>query len=158
VDDELDEPRGVGRPSAYQDGYANQARKLCEMGATDIELADFFEVAVSTIYLWKHTHLEFSEAVRAGKDACDDRVERAFYNRAVGYTHDAVKIFMPANAAAPVYAPYREHVPPDPGAALNWLKNRRPDKWRDKTEVEVIDRASVIAEARKRAADRGNGA
>lgn len=125
-----------GRPTDYRDEFIGQAQKLCQLGATDIELADFFEVDVSTIYRWKHAHPDFCEAVRAGKDTLDDRVERSFYNRAVGYTYDAVKIFMPAGADAPVYAPYREHVPPDSGAALNWLKNRRPEHWRDKTVVE----------------------
>lgn len=147
-----------GRPTDYREEYAGQAEKLCQLGATDLELADFFEVSVRTIYRWKLDHDEFCQALRAGKDACDDRVERALYNRAIGYTHDAVKIFMPSGADKPVYADYREHVPPDPGAALNWLKNRRPDQWREKSEIDVnlIDRASVIAEARKRVAERGN--
>lgn len=126
----------VGRPPDYRAEFAEQAAKLCILGATDMELADFFGVDVRTIYRWKLDHDEFCQAVRAGKEACDDRVERSFYNRSVGYTYDAVKIFMPAGAAEPIYAPYREHVPPDPGAALNWLKNRRPETWRDKTVVE----------------------
>jgi hypothetical protein len=47
----------------------------------------------------------------------------------------AVKIFMPAGAAAPVYAPYTEHYPPDTTAASLWLRNRQPSKWRDRQEV-----------------------
>lgn len=125
-----------GRPPTYKAAFAEQAKKLCRLGATDLELADFFEVDVRTIYRWKHAHEAFCQAVTCGKDAADDRVERALYNRAVGYSHPAVKIFMPAGAEKPVYAPYEEHVPPDPGAAFNWLKNRRPDEWRDKQEVE----------------------
>lgn len=125
-----------GRPPAYKPAFAEQAQKLCRLGATDLELADFFEVDVRTIYRWKHAHEAFCQAVTCGKEAADDRVERALYNRAVGYTHPAVKIFMPAGAEKPVYAPYDEHVPPDPGAAFNWLKNRKPADWRDKQEVE----------------------
>jgi hypothetical protein len=41
---------------------------------------------------------------------------------------------MPAGATAPVYAPYVEHVAPDTTAAIFWLKNRRPDLWRDKQD------------------------
>ena len=41
------------------------------------------------------------------------RVERSLYERAVGYNYEAVKIFMPANAKKPVYAPYVEHISPD---------------------------------------------
>lgn len=121
----------MARPSSFKPEFAEQARKLCALGATDIELADFFGVDVRTIYRWKHEHEAFCQAVTCGKDAADDRVERALYSRAVGYSYPAVKIFMPAGAPAPVYADYTEHVPPDTGAAFNWLKNRRPDVWRD---------------------------
>lgn len=121
----------AGRPTDYKPTFAEQAKKLCQLGATDMELADFFEVDVRTIYRWKNAHEKFCQAVTCGKGAADERVERAFYNRAVGYSHPAVKIFMPAGAAQPVYAEYIEHVPPDPGAAFNWLKNRKPSEWRD---------------------------
>lgn len=141
-----------GRPPSFKPEYVEQARKLCMLGATDMELALFLEVDVSTIYRWKHTHPEFCEAVTCGKEFADERVQRAFYNRAVGYDHPAVKIFMPAGADEPVYAPYTEHVPPDPSAALNWLKNRRGDQWREKTEVDVnlkTDLVDVIAKRRQ---------
>lgn len=126
--------RTAGRPTLYKPEFAKQAAKLCLMGATDIELADFFEVSTSTIYEWRNRYEEFSEAVIAGKDAADDRVERAFYNRAVGYTFESEKVFQ--HQGEIIRAPTREHVPPDAGAALNWLKNRRGDKWRDKQELE----------------------
>lgn len=126
----------AGRPTDYDEAFPEQARKLCQLGATDMELADFFGVDVRTIYRWKNLHEDFCQAVTCGKEAADARVERAFYNRAVGYSHPAVKIFMPAGATAPVYADYTEHVPPDPGAAFNWLKNRKPEEWRDKAEVQ----------------------
>lgn len=124
-------------PQAYDPVIVEQARKLSELGATDVELADFFGISVATIYRWKIEFIEFSEATKAGKSAADDRVERSLYLRAVGYTYEATKIFMPAGAKAPVYAPYREHVPPDTAAATMWLKNRRKDDWRDKQEHEL---------------------
>ncbi len=111
---------------------ADQARKLCQLGATDYELADFFEVTVRTIHRWKHAHPAFNEALKAGKDAADDRVERSFYNRAVGYSYDSEKIFHYQGDIT--RADCVEHVPPDPSAAFNWLKNRRPDQWRDRQE------------------------
>ena len=141
-----DAPKATGRPTDYSDAYPEQARKLCQLGATDMELADFFEVDVRTIYRWKHVHEAFCQAVTCGKEAADVRVERALYNRAVGYSHPAVKIFMPAGAEKPVYADYTEHVPPDSGAAFNWLKNRKPAEWRDKQEVEHSGGVTVRAD------------
>jgi hypothetical protein len=124
----------MGRPSSYKPEYAEQAEKLCKLGATDIELADFFEVEARTIYRWKIEYEAFCQATKAGKEAADERVVRSLYARATGYTFDAVKIFMPAGAVAPVHAPYREHVPPDATSMIFWLKNRRPADWRDRQE------------------------
>jgi len=126
----------AGRPSGYQHEYAAQAEKLCALGATDMEIADFFESSVRTIYRWKLDYPEFCQALNAGKVQADERVSHSLYQRAVGYEHDSVKIFMPASATEPVYAPYREHVHPDTTAAIFWLKNRRPQDWRDRQEVE----------------------
>jgi hypothetical protein len=53
-------------------------------------------------------------------------------------SYDAVKIFMPAGAKAPIYTPYVEHVPPDVTACIFWLKNRRPQDWRDVQQMEHV--------------------
>lgn len=125
-----------GRPRSYSEAFCSQAEKLCKLGATDVELADFFEVSVRTLYRWKAQFEDFCQALKSGKESADERVERSLYHKAVGYTHNAVKIFMPAGAKEAVYAPYREHVPPDTTACIFWLKNRRAEAWRDKQEID----------------------
>lgn len=127
-------PQPVGRPTEYKPEFADQAEKLCRLGATDPEIADFFEVDRTTIWRWSQRHEEFCNALRAGKDYADERVVRSLYQRAVGYHYEGVKVFMPAGAAQPVYAAYTEHVAPDVNAASKWLNNRRPLEWRDKFE------------------------
>jgi hypothetical protein len=127
----------AGRPSSYKADYAKQAEKLCQLGATDKEIADFFEVDVRTIHRWKADHDEFCHSLKSGKDVADERVERSLYQRAIGYEQEEVKIFMPANAPAPVYAPFIAKIAPDTTAAIFWLKNRRPAEWRDKTAQEI---------------------
>ena len=122
----------TGRPSKYDPVFCETAFMLATQGATYIEIADALEVHVATYYRWRAEHQEFRDATSAGKEAADDRVEASLFHRAVGYSHDAVKIFMPAGATAPVLAPFREHYPPDTAAASLWLRNRRPEKWRDK--------------------------
>ena len=67
-----------GRPTDYRPEFPEQAEKLCQLGATDIEIADFFEVDVRSIYRWKHAHPNFSDALKAGKEAADERVKRAY--------------------------------------------------------------------------------
>ena len=126
----------MARPSEYKAAYAEGARKLALLGATDAEIADFFGVDVRTIYRWKNTHDEFCQALKAGKEQADARVERALFHRAVGYEQEEVKIFMPAGATEPVYAPYTAKIAPDTTAAIFWLKNRQPEQWRDVTRTE----------------------
>src|SRR5690606_14837843 len=67
----------LGRPPKYQATFATQAEKLCRLGATDDNLADFFEVSVRTISRWKVEHEEFCQALKAGKDEADSAVERS---------------------------------------------------------------------------------
>lgn len=133
----------MARPTAYKAVYATSAKKLAGLGATDIEIADFFDVDVRTVYRWKHAHPAFCQALNVGKDKADERVINSLFMRAVGYEQDAVKIFMPANAKEPVYAEYREKIAPDTTAAIFWLKNRQPAEWRDKQDVEHSGEVSV---------------
>ena len=118
-------------------GTAGTLTGTFNLGATDDDLAEFFKVHRATIYRWAAKHKEFCDALKAGKDPADDRVERSLYHRAVGYTHDAVKIFLPRGATEAVIVPYKEHVPPDTTAAIFWLKNRRKSEWRDRQEHAV---------------------
>src|SRR6516162_5364463 len=74
-----------GRPTLFRPEFVDQVRKLCQLGATDVEVARFFQVDPSTIYLWRIQHPEFSESMKIGKALPDDRVERSLYQRAIGY-------------------------------------------------------------------------
>jgi hypothetical protein len=124
----------AGRPSKYKPEFAKQAAKLCKLGATDAQLADFFQVSVSTVNLWKVEHKEFSESIRVPKAEADERVEQSLYRRAMGYEHDEVDIRVVGGDL--VQTPIRKYYPPDSTAMIFWLKNRKPGDWRDKAEVE----------------------
>lgn len=135
----------AGRPTEYKSEYCVQVEKLCKLGATDKEIADFFEVDESTINRWKLEYPEFCESIKKGKTLADANVADRLYQRAMGYTHDAVKIFPSGGEAedekgnkvkGPLIVPYQEHYPPDTIAAIFWLKNRQKDKWRDKQEID----------------------
>lgn len=122
-----------GRPSKFKPEFVEQTAKLCKLGATDRELADFFKVSEATLNNWKGEHPGFLESLKRGKEESDARVEQSLYRRALGYSHDAVKILMTKDGA--VYREeYVEHYPPDTVACIFWLKNRDPENWRDKIE------------------------
>jgi hypothetical protein len=119
-----------GKPSTYDERYAGIAQRLCaRSGATDLDLADYFQVDVSTIRQWRIKYPEFDRAMKLGKEVPDDRVEASLYQRAVGYTFDSEKIFL--HEGVPVRVATREYIPPDVTAQIFWLKNRRPEQWRD---------------------------
>lgn len=127
----------LGRPTLYKEQYPEQAYKLTLLGLTLEELAEFFSVCLDTLHEWKKVYPDFSDAIARGRTIADAEVAVKLRERAIGYSHEAVKIFLPAGAREPVYAHYIEHYPPDPQAASIWLFNRRPDKWRrDRREAE----------------------
>ncbi len=123
-----------GRPTKYKEEYNEQANKLCLLGATDEELASFFNVCEDTINEWKKTYEEFSVSVTRGKIMADAEVASSFFKRAKGFEIDSEKVFQSEGVI--IRADTKTYYPPDAGAALNWLKNRQPKKWRDKQEID----------------------
>jgi len=124
--------RGRGRPTDYKPEYDEQSFKLCLLGATDVQLADFFHTSEQTINAWKQAQPKFLEAIKAGKDQADAEVAKSLYHRALGYEHDEDKIFN--DNGNPMIVPTIRHYPPDPTACIFWLKNRKPENWREKQE------------------------
>lgn len=133
IEGEEPDRRPVGRPTLFRDEYVEQAYKLCLLGATDAELADFFEVCERTINTWKEDYPEFLQSLKAGKASADAAVAESLYKRALGYSHPDVHIsnFQGMITVTDIV----KHYPPDTGAAFIWLKNRQPHKWKDKVEV-----------------------
>jgi len=141
----------AGRPSPYKPEFARIAQRLCRNGATDIEVADILGISVRTFYRWCLLHEEFTAAVRVGKDAADDRVERALYQRAIGYDYAAEKIVTP-KGGGPVVMPYMVHIPADVRAAQHWLAIRRAKVWSGMPQRPEGDIARIISEGRARVA------
>ncbi len=125
---------GPGRKSAYQPQFAEQARKLCLLGATDKELADFFEVSETTVNNWKDAHPAFLESIRAGKIIADAEVAESLYRRATGEFVQVEKLVKKGEDFEAVR--FKQYIPGDPQAAYRWLLNRRRENWSDKQVFE----------------------
>jgi hypothetical protein len=132
----------MGRPTAYKEEYADLAYNYALLGAKDTQLATFFDVAESTIHKWKKDFPEFSESLKKGKAIADSQVANSLFKRALGYKHEEDKIFN-ANGEALV-VPTIKHYPPDPTSAIFWLKNRQPELWRDKQEIDHTSKEEQI--------------
>lgn len=107
----------MGRNPEYKPEYDDIARKLCLLGHTDAELAAYFEVSETTINNWKIQYPSFLESLKDGKERADIKVTEGLYKRACDN---------------------------DTTAAIFWLKNRQPKKWRDKQVVESTTTHRVI--------------
>ena len=132
-----------GRPTAYRPEYAERAAKLCALGATDDELADFFDVSQRTINRWKISFPEFCQSVQQAKDEVDARIERSLFHRAAGHYVKEQQAF---KLKAVEYADGKRvkesedvkvveldrYQAPDTAAQIFWLKNRRSKQWKDR--------------------------
>lgn len=78
---------------------------------------------------------EFAEMAKRTKDVVDREIENAMYKRAMGYEYDEITEeyemgFLTKKKVV------RKHVPPDTGAQVFWLKNKKSESWRDRKEVD----------------------
>lgn len=111
-------------------------------GLTDEQIAANMGIGYSTLQTWKSKYQDIQDTLKKGKAVVDIQVENALLKRALGYSYKEVtreKIFNPETGQYKLM-PTKEvtkEVVPDTTAQIFWLKNRRPDMWRDKKDVSV---------------------
>lgn len=136
-----------GRPSAYKKEYAGIAYRHCLLGATDADLAAAFNVQESTINNWKQEFPEFLESIKRGKLEADADIAESLFKRAKGFHTKAVKIF--AADGKTFEHVYQEYYPPETAAAIFWLKNRQPARFRQNPEIAVTVNNDVAVDLSK---------
>ena len=99
-------------------------------GLTDEQIAKNIGINRDTLYRWKKAHSDISDALKRGKEVIDRQVENALLKRDLGYTYDEIT-FEGDDEVKRV----RKQVVPDTTAQIFWLKNRKPEEWRDKREI-----------------------
>lgn len=119
----------------FEDLDIEQIRALAEYGHTDDFMADFFGVTASKWQYWKKSHPQFFQKLKGWKAVADDRVERALYERALGYEWEEDAIVWDRYQRERVQVRLEKRLPPDTTACIFWLKNRRKAEWREKIEV-----------------------
>jgi len=119
----------------YREEYIKLVRWMARAGLTDKEIAEEIGIQRSTLNNWKKRYPEFAEALKQGKDVIDDMVEDALLKRALGYEYEETKIIAEDKKVKQVVKTKKSFIP-DTTAQIFWLKNRRPDKWRDRRDIE----------------------
>lgn len=123
----------MARPTDYRQEYAEQARKLCLLGFTDKQLADFFDVNESTITRWKQKYPEFRTSIKSGKVVADAQVVESLFKRAMGM--EVTEVEVRGNDENKIKRVIKKYIPPDTTAQIFWLKNRQPELWREKSTI-----------------------
>ncbi|WP_313185948.1 transposase [Lacrimispora sp.] len=117
-------------------------------GLTDEQVAKNIGVNRDTLYTWKKKYPDISDALKRGKEVVDIEVENALFKKATGFTRTikkAIKVKEVLYEAGKrksekehiEFADEEIYIPPDTTAQIFWLKNRKPDTWRDKQNVEL---------------------
>lgn len=116
-------------------------------GLTDEQIAANVGVAYSTFRDWRGKFPAISAALKKGKAPVDFIVENALYKRACGYEWEETTTEIGTDGKRHMRK-VTKHVPPDVGAAIFWLKNRRRDKWRDRPDlIQDADQGSAILDS-----------
>lgn len=100
-------------------------------GLTDEQISENIGINPSTLYDWKNKFPKISEALKKGKEVVDIQVENALLKRALGYDFHETRVEKSDKDGTKIIQTLK-HIPADTTAQIFWLKNRRPDKWRDK--------------------------
>lgn len=103
-------------------------------GLIDKQIAKNLGISVASLNSYKLQHLEFLAALKKGKEVIDFEVENALLKRALGFEYEEVQISK-ENDCGDIKSKVvktTKIVVPDVTAQIYWLKNRKPDKWRDK--------------------------
>lgn len=133
-------------PVKYKPEMLQQVEKLCLLGATDIIIADFFNIDESTLTIWKKRYPELFVSIKKAKVKADAEIANSLFNRAKGYewTEEQAHKIKEVTYNNGKRVKEVEHletilvhkvVPPDTTAAIFWLKNRQRDAWREKNDV-----------------------
>ena len=133
-----------GRKSGFNEKAKETILRLIKEGKTEEQIAEVIGVCAKTLANWKGKHPELLHAVREARLIADEVVEASLFRRAVGYSHPEQKVF---NCEGQIIThEIVKHHPPDTQAAMFWLRNRQPERWKEKTEGDVTVNNNVNVE------------
>lgn len=110
-------------------------------GYSDAQIAKNIGIARGTLYDWMERFPDISDAIKKGRAPVIVELEDALYKAGLGYEYKEVteEITQTGEGENAVQIKHRKevtkHIPPNAAALIFALKNRRPDKWRDKTDI-----------------------
>lgn len=151
----MDKPKkhSGGRPSKFFELDLKQVKILIQRGFTNQQIAEFFNISVDSLSEWQKRYPKFSAALKGWKKEADEKVERCLYERATGFEYDEIVYEKSKTGGLSIGIKDEEiedikhsdcyktkiivkKVVPDVTAQIFWLKNRQPERWRDRQEID----------------------
>lgn len=152
IDDKkvLQDTRNMEYMSKFRDWHVRTVFYYALLGMTDEQIAQAFDISLSTLSMWKRKHQTFLDALKEGKQQADAQVVHSLYQLALGYEHPSEQLFMGKERYFDpqtgklikeepkiVRAPITKKYPPNAKAAIKWLETRQAEHWKtvDRREV-----------------------
>ncbi len=134
-----------GRPTRFPEimKLLPGIKAALQMGHTERDTCEMFNVPVSTFEKYKTESPELVEQIRQAKLKADETVVNALYKKAVGYEIEEKTYEFKAgsetktNTVKNLKKVVKKEIAPDVHAGIFWLKNRMPKVWKDKQELDV---------------------
>lgn len=132
----------MSRPTKYDPAQLVTVEGWARDGLTLEEIAANLQISLATLHGWKKRYPEFAEVLGRGREVADCQVENALFKRATGYTYNEVTYERRRDAATGEerlveVKRVTKYAPPDVGAQIFWLTNRKPKEWSARREAPV---------------------
>ena len=140
-----------GRKNAYEEKILPRLEEIkawCRDGLRDKDICVLLKVSLATFYKWKSLKPELSDALKETKSIADLRVENSLYSRAMGYEYEETVQEVKTDAKGEIREKHLKKtvktVLPDVTAQIFWLKNRKPDKWRERKKDDYSEEVVAL--------------
>ena len=131
----------------YSEENVEKVRQWASSGLTRDDIAKNMGISTVSLWDWSRKSINLLNALKSGQTVADEIVENALFKRANGYSVDEEQIIYGTNENGEQIILQKKilkkHIPPDTTAQIFWLKNRKPNVWREKREVELSGNENI---------------
>lgn len=139
-----------GRPPMYTEWITEkglaQVKEWAEEGLINKQLAHKIGINVATLYEWQDRFPEFADAIKKGKKVIDEQVENSLLKRAIGYRYEEETWGKHNTGEMVLVKRVVKSQAPDVTAQIFWLKNRQPERWRERVEIKNEHEGTIKVE------------
>lgn len=139
----------LGRPTKLNMGNLKKAIVLAEEGKLLPQISKEMNITPKTVYMWQKRYPSFCNALKSGRVIVDDTVELNLLTRALGFDYEEQSIEEVTNNLGEKIIRKKitkKKFAPDVTAQIFWLKNRQPERWKDRKEINTELKNTTFAE------------